>query len=242
MAYAGGLPPALKVESSHPPVLSVLDQGVSYGLSLPTAFMTEVEGVYDEVHIEDLTGDGIGEVIFRLGGEGVNSCSKILYYNSSDRSLKELVFKRGGLCNFKVQNGYVISSYRDGAIWVEDIYIVNDGRADIHISDWCVGCGEVRRVEYRWDGSSIGYLVSDNVGFEKRAPLVSKVISSQAKIFSTPGAAHSTKKYLIRGDRITFLGFENVLGEDWAEFRFLGEKTTTVGWLRCRDLSGCSKF
>ena len=75
MAYEDSTLPILMVESRNPLTLSVSEQGKSYGLSLPKDFMRDFEGVYDGVDIEDLTGDGIGEVIFYLVGKGVNYCS-----------------------------------------------------------------------------------------------------------------------------------------------------------------------
>lgn len=232
--------PVLVVNSHHPLALSVFEEKRSYSLSLPIDFMREIYGAYDNVDIRDLNGDGIGEVVFRLAGGGVNSCSKVLHYSDSDRSLKELIFGKGGLCNFKIQHGYVISSYNDGAAWGEDVYTVKGGRADIRISDLCVGCGEVRRKQYRPDGSFIRLLVSDNVDFEKRAPLIGSVISLRAAIFSAPDTGQPTKKYLIHGDKVALVGFESSRNEDWVEFRFSGS-TTTEGWLKCSDVDSCNK-
>lgn len=241
VAYGDNSLPVLVVESHNPLTVSVSEQGKSYGLSLPIDFMREIEGVYDSVSIKDLTGDGIGEVIFHLAVKGVNSCSKVLHYIDSDRSLVELVFSKGNLCNFKMQHGYVVSSYKDGAAWGEDIYVVKGGKAEIKISDRCVGCGEVRRKKYRPDGSFVRLLVSDNVDFEKRVPLVVNVVSFRAMIFSSPDAEQPTKKYLVRGDKVTLLGFENARGEDWIEFRFSGN-ITTEGWLKCSDVESCNEF
>jgi hypothetical protein len=233
--------PVIKVESRLPLALSVFDHGTKYGLLVPRGFLREIEAVYDDVHIEDITGDGVGEVVFHLAGDGVNSCSRVLRYESSDHSLKELVFNQGGLCDFKVRGGYIISSYKDGATWVEDIYIAEGGQVNIKMSDRCVGCGEVRRIVYPFAGSPIRSLVSDDMNFEKRTELVSTVASIQARIFPSPAATKSTQKYLIRGDKITLLGFYSNDGEDWVEFRFSGG-VTTEGWLKCSDLVSCNKF
>lgn len=122
MANGERASPILSVESHNPLKLSVFDGGKMYGLPVPTDFMDEVESVYNEVRIEDLTGDGVGEVLFDLKGDGVNSCSRVLRYERDDRLLKELLFVGGGLCNFVVRDGYIVSSYKDGAAWAEDIY------------------------------------------------------------------------------------------------------------------------
>ncbi len=240
--YAGSSLPVLKVDSRLPLALSVFEQGKSYPLSVSSDFMRDIEGIYSDVYIEDLSGDGVGEVVFRLEGESVNSCSRVLFYTGSGRSLSELTFNGRALCNFRARQGYVISSYREGAAWSEDVYSVKDGKVEAIISDNCVGCGEVRRKKYNPDGSFIRFLVSDDVDFEKRTPLTATVASLRAGVFSSPEAAQPTKKYLIRGDKVTLLGFDKShSGEDWIEFRFSGS-TTTEGWLKCSDLKECTEF
>lgn len=228
----------LSVESKSPLMLSVYGSGVLQTLTPPFDFMREVDGVYDEVYVKDLTGDGIGEVIFRLAGGGVNSCSRVLQY-SSDHSLNELIFDRGGLCNFKVVDGYVVSSYRDGAAWVEDIYVVEGGKVNIKISDRCVGCDEVSRTDYLSDGSVIKSLVSDDVNFERRKPLLAKVISKVTGIYLSPAAVESIKRYLVKGQEVSLISFESFGSEEWVEVRVL-DSDSTGGWLRCIDLDYCS--
>lgn len=220
LVCGGGSFPKLVVERDKPLALSVSESGKRYDLSLPVDFMAEVEGAYDGVSIKDLDGDGVGEVIFHLVGGGVNSCSKVLYYTESQRSLNELFFNKGGLCNFKVRNGYVVSSYKEGAEWVEDVYSIKNGKSEIKVSDRCVGCGEVRRKEYRPDGSFVRLLVSDNADFEKRVSRIVKIVSLRARVFSSPGVGFPTNKYLMRGDKVTLVGFDYTLSEDWVEFRF----------------------
>ncbi|WP_166359589.1 hypothetical protein [Pseudomonas akapageensis] len=218
------------------------DKVSSQSLSLPADFMHEIEGVYNDVYIEDISGSGVGEVVFRLAGSDVNSCSRILYYSKAERSLKELVFDKGGLCNFRVQHGYVVSSYREGAAWNENVYKINDGKVSPIISDSCIGCGEVQRKEHRQDGSFVRILVSDNADFEKRTPLTADVVASRAEIFSSPEAAQPTKKYLVRGNKVVLLNFnQSRSGETWVEFRYSGIGTVE-GWLKCSDLEGCSEF
>lgn len=239
MANGERASPILSVESHNPLKLSVFDGGKMYGLPVPTDFMDEVESVYNEVRIEDLTGDGVGEVLFDLKGDGVNSCSRVLRYERDDRLLKELLFVGGGLCNIVARDGYIVSSYKDGAAWAEDIYVAVGGKVGIKISDRCVGCGEVSRIVYSSDGSLVRSLVSDDIKFETRSELVSKVVSLQAKVFSSPVTTQPTQKNLMRGDVITLLGFDSSSGEDWVEFRFSG-KTTIEGWLKCSDLASCN--
>jgi hypothetical protein len=230
--------PALQIDRLTPLAVSVAFQGESYPLSLPDDFMKEMEGVYNDVYIEDLNGDGVGEVVFRLDGGGLNTCSKVLYYKAADRSLAELDFGDGSLCNFKVRRDYIVSSYRDGAVWKENVYRVQGGEVKHYISDSCVGCGEIKRKVYHSDRSFTRLLVSDDVDFERRVPLIAKISSLRADIFTSPEISKKTSKYLVRGDKITLLDFFKDDDEDWIEFRFSGV-VTTEGWLRCSDLEYC---
>lgn len=241
VAYGEASLPILKIESRHPLSLSWVDQGMSYDVLLPSEFIHELEGVYDTVHIEDLTGDGTGEVVFDLIEGGGNSCARVLHYTNGKRSLSEMIFGAGGICNFKVGNGYVISSYKDGAAWVEDVYFFKKGKPYLKISDRCVGCGEISRKEYRSDGSFNRLLVSDEASFDQRSALTAKVASPKAWIFPSLGAAKPTRKYLTKGDEITLVSIDNAREIGWVEFRFLGG-AAPEGWLKCSDVEECSKF
>lgn len=229
--------PTLQIDRLSPLAVSVASQGESYSLSLPNDFMNKVEGVYDDVYIEDLNGGGVGELVFRLGGGSSNACSKVLYYKAADRTLAELDFGDESLCNFKVRRNYIVSSYREGAVWKENVYRIQGGEVRNYFSDSCVGCGEVKRRMYHSDRSFTRLLVSDDVDFERRVPLVAKVSSLRANVFTSPEISKRTNKYLIQGDEITLLDFFKD-DEGWIEFRFSGG-VTTEGWLRCSDLEYC---
>ncbi|VVN65706.1 hypothetical protein [Pseudomonas fluorescens] len=231
--------PKLQIDRRAPLAMSVFFQGETYPLLLPSDFLKEVEGVYDDVYIEDLNDDGIGEVVFRLDGGGVNACSKVLHYKIADRSLAELDFGDGLLCNFKVRRGYIVSSYRDGAVWTENVYRIRNGEVEVEVSDSCVGCGEIKRKMYNLDGSFTRLLVSDDIDFERRVPLTAKVSSLRADIFSLPEISRRTNKYLIRGDKVALLDFfKDDNGEDWVEIRF-SEVVSTEGWMKYSELELC---
>jgi hypothetical protein len=204
--------------------------------------MRQIEGIYSNVYIEDLDGDGIGEVIFRLEGDSINICYKVLQYRAASNSLDELIFDDGALCNFRIGGDYITSSYRDGSTWSEYLYHIRDGVVKLEILDSCVGCGEIKREVYHPDGSITRLLVSDNVDHERRTPLSATVSSFKAVIFSSPEAARYTKKYLVQGDEVTLLDFfKDDDGSDWIEFRFSGV-AVTEGWLKCSDLDNCENI
>lgn len=240
MAEDVGVLPKLILDSHDPYALTVLKDGKSYRLSVPQDFAHELEDIYDSVALKDLTGDGMDEVIFHLEGGGVNACSRVLSYSNDDHSLKELLFKGGSLCNFKLKDGHVISFYRDRGAWSEDVYSFKSGKANILISDRCIGCGQVQREQYLSNGSMVRSLVTDDPDVNKRVPLLAYVVALKARIFSAPDSRQMTNKYLISGDEVELLDFHDTQGEDWIEFRFHGA-TTTEGWMRCGDIGGCFK-
>ena len=230
--------PIIDVVSAVPLLFSVSEKGETFAVSPSKKFMRDIFEMYEDVYVEDLTGDGVAEVFFRLGSRGVNTCYKVLTYMGRDRSLGELLFSGGELCNYRVENGRVISAYKNGAVWVEDVYFFRDGKFFIELSDSCVGCGEVTRRAYRHDSSFFSFLVSDDMNFEGRVPFVAEVKSQRAWIFSSPEAAGPTDRYLKVGDKVTFLNVESVRGQEWVEFRF-SEDSSPEGWLKCSDVGGC---
>jgi hypothetical protein len=231
--------PVLKIDGRKPLAISAYIQGRSYPLTLPPEFLKDAEDLYGEVYIKDLNGDGIGEVIFPLEGGGVNNCSKVLHYGVVDNSLSELVFGVGSLCGFKVGQDYVISSYRDGSVWKEYVYRIRGGLAEVEVIDSCVGCGEIKREVHNSDGSVTRFLVSDNIDFRLRVPLMTSVASSKAIVFLSPENSRKTSKYLVGGDKITLLDFfKDADGKDWVEFRYVGI-IVTEGWVKCTDLEYC---
>lgn len=241
-SYASGtnLYPRLKITQHTPLVISILEADRSYSIALPSGFFEDIDGAYDDVYISNLDEDGTGEVVFHLAGSDVNSCSRVLHYSKDKRALVELDFGGQGLCNFKIRQGYIVSSYREGAVWNEDVFRIEEGQVVLVLSDNCVGCGEIKRKKYGLDGSFVRFLVSDNTDFEKRTPMIAKVASITVEIFFSPDKTRSTAKYLVQGDEIIFIGFDQSEdGEEWIEFRFSESSSSIEGWLRCRDLEGC---
>jgi hypothetical protein len=146
--------PVVKIESRSPLSVSLLERGVIHNLSISKQINDEVEEIYTDLHLQDLNDDGVHEVVATLDEHGgVNQCSKAYVVNQTDYSLDNLVFDKGPLCNHKVDHEYLISSYRDGAIWREDIYKVEGRTTQIVFADGCIGCGEVVRKKYDLGGN-----------------------------------------------------------------------------------------
>lgn len=226
----------MQSETEHPQKMTTEQLRDLFLLSLPHDSVTPTKESYEDVRAADLNSDGEWELILSLNRGDVNVCSQVLQYNQNDGSFSEWHFAGGGLCNYTVRGDYLISSYRDHAIWHQDIYKMASGKPELYITDSCVGCDEVRRKTYRPDGTPVKTLVSDDIDFEKRIPLKAKITTGRARIFSSADQNCSTKKYLIRGDEITLLDYYRSPDDtDWAQFRFDGPKTITEGWLRYSD-------
>lgn len=223
--------PKILLEKNASLSISVIDDGQFFRLQAPVAFLKEIEGIYDDVLTEDINGDGIDEILFQLGTGQVNKCFKVLRYPGAGKSLVEMVFERGEICNFRKEKSYLISSYRDMAIWNEDAYELKSDTVRLVMSDSCVGCGNIQRNIYGVDGTVAQIVVSDEEDFEDRVPITKVVRVLKSKIYTSPDNKGSTKKYLVRGDRVSILGFEG----DWVRFRYIGV-VTTEGWVRSEDL------
>lgn len=196
--------------------------------------MKEIDGLYDEVYVKDLDGNGMDEVIFQMAEGSVNACSRVLKYDAVDGLLHELKFAGAGLCNIKEEMGHLVSSYRVGGAWVEDIYDFVDGNPRLIVSDACIGCSEVRRRELNSSGSYTQLLVSSGENYKQRKPLVGKVRSVKARIYASPLNSAVTRKYLVRGDEVTILGYQQS-DELWVKFRYMAS-VATEGWIKCSDV------
>ncbi|MDH4581478.1 hypothetical protein E8F20_06260 [Pseudomonas sp. BN415] len=231
---------SLNVKSENPLVLSVIKEGSEKSVIIPSDVVVDSGGIYSSVALDDIDGNGVDEVIMTMPAEGgVNSCSKVLRYDSEKNTVVEVKFSGGGLCNYRKDGKYLVSSYRDAAVWVEDVYVFEGGSFDIVYKDECIGCGYIFRREFKSREVVVEYLVSDGEVLNKREPIVFSVLSGRAYIFSEPSIRGRSKKYLVRGDKVLALGFSNNNGESWVKIRFSG-KVVTEGWLLCADIGQCA--
>lgn len=233
--------PVVKVESRSPLSVSLLERGVKHNISISKKINDEIEGVYTDLHLQDLNGDGVHEVVATLENHGgVNQCSKAYVVNLSDYSLDNLVFDSGPLCNYKIYHKYLISSYREGAIWREDVYKIEGRTAQVVFADSCIGCGEVVRRKYDLRGNYFQYLARDSRDFEKRSPILAIVSSMRAEVFSSPVVL--SRKYLTRGDKVIVIQVDDSRSDiSWVKFRYEGE-IITDGWVKCDDIDYCNSL
>ncbi len=205
-------------------------------VSLPQLLINDIKDGYSELSIDYITSSSHPELVATNAVEGsINRCSVVYQYNENSGTLSRLEIKPGPICNYKKYQDYLVSSYRDGAKWFEDIYRISQGGIKIELSDSCVGCEQVSRVFHK-DGSKL--LVSDAENFMERKLLTSEVTVERAPLYSRPEEKARTKMYLIKNDKVTLLDYSAPdSGECWYLTRY---KTATEKniekWLKCEHL------
>ncbi|HEF4762723.1 TPA: hypothetical protein SAN82_005198 [Pseudomonas putida] len=231
------------VELAASPALSIsLSEGrKKYKISIPKQINEEIEGVYPDLHLQDLNGDKVYEIIATSDNHnGANRCSKVYSVNRTTYSLDNLELSNGPLCNYKLENDFLISSYKDGAIWKEDIYKIHNNKVRVFFADSCIGCGEVVRKKYNPDGSFDEYIVNDSDDFKKRSPIYVTISSARAAVFDYPGSPPKKGEYLTTGDKVMIMKIdESSQSNPWIKFKLEGQ-TTTEGWIECNDIESCS--
>ncbi|BCD88655.1 hypothetical protein PSm6_50620 [Pseudomonas solani] len=230
----------LDVESVSPLTLSVMQAGRKMSVIVPLAVVKDTEDIYTSVTLDDIDGDGVDEVVMTIpAGGGVNSCSKVFRYDLKGNALSEVVFSEGSICNYRKEDGYLISSYRGGSAWVEDIYKFERGVFGLAFKDACIGCGYISRRAFDFDGVVSDYLVSDSEDFKGRTPIVGTVLSRRAFVYSEPFVQQLSKKYLVQDDKYLVRSFSKNTYGSWVKVRYKG-KVVTEGWLRCSDVESCA--
>lgn len=236
-AISEGQSRKLNIDSMRPFSMSVEMGGIKNKIIIPDKIMDEIEGEDVNVRLADITGDGMDEILITPELEGVvNICSRVYRYNAINSTLDEVIFAQGAICNFKIIANHIVSSHRDAAAWVEDIYMVQQGVPRLVLTDRCIGCGEVVRKMHFKDGSEDEFLVTDEVSYIDRKAVTAVVKAKRAKIYRSPCEAELTKMYLIEGDTIDILGYDSSSSGQWVNFRFHGKKIVT-GWLMQKDIS-----
>lgn len=230
---------SLIVHNSSPLALSVIKDGKESNVLVSKDIIKETEDIYVTVSLDDIDGDGADEIIMTHKSEGgVNSCSKAYRYDPVSNSIMEIIFSGADLCNYRKEEDYLISKYRDGSAWIEDIYKVDANSVRLIFTDSCLGCGVILRKEYKSKGDLKEYLVFDKENLSDRKPMFFKVLSRRAVIFESPDLSRPTMKYLVHGDKILITEISKIDGSAWVKFIFDG-KITSRGWLKCSDLITC---
>lgn len=208
-------------------------------VAAPQDMLNEIENGYSKLSLDDLTMDGVPELVLTHAEEGnVNACSEIYQYDSNKSSFIKLQNVQNQICNHEVTGNRIISKYRTGAKWHEDFYTAKNGRLVLEASDSCVGCDHIERTLYLLNGRTEHVLVTDNAEYNLRVPVSATITSRKALLHSEPRNSQPTKMYLVEGDKVTLTEFtEAEDGSFWYRVRYITtEGKKIVAWMSCSDL------
>lgn len=192
---------------------------------------------YEQISIVDIYQDG-GQEVAATSADG---CSRFFSFDRATRKFYAISFDGTGrdICNYQIHANHLISSYKLDSKQYEDIYDLKNDTYQLVLSDGCVGCDQVARSVYQDGRLSEKLLVSNQNGYNQRQPLASSVLSGKAWLYSAPSSASKTNMYLIKGDRVQLLEFNDANGFWYfIKFRSKGNKFA-LKWVKCEDLAVC---
>lgn len=223
--------------------ITACHEGMCKAIAIPETMLDAIDNGYSQISLEDLTLDGISEVILTHNAEGsVNACSKAYRYNSENETLRPMDKLQSQLCNYSIKNDYLISSYRSGAKWHEDIYKIKDNDLILTISDSCIGCEYINRALYLGGRKTENLLVENSLDYRLRTPISSTVVSKRATLYSEPNINQATKMHLINGDEVALTDATSDENYFWYKIRYVTKKGTLIdAWLHCEDISFCEQ-
>ncbi|MEB0080099.1 hypothetical protein QN386_21830 [Pseudomonas sp. CCI3.2] len=200
-------------------------------LKLSNVFLDEWND--SSLSLVDINLDGHLDIILTRTGD-VNLCSVAYSVDRHARTLSAINID--SLCNYRLEHEYLISTYRTGAKWFEDIYRIKDGVFHIYIRDECLDCDYINRTLYTAKGKQEMLVTSDD-NFQERLLKKAKVLSERASLYSSPSSKHRTKAYLIIGDEIFLSGYFSEKAESWFYVRYENINGRSISrWIKESDL------
>lgn len=196
-----------------------------------------IEDGYENLAVVDIYEDGSKEIA--ATSRGSDGCSKFFSYDRTSRRFLALRFSDRDICNFRVEGGRLISSYRFDGKRYEDVYKLENGRYKIAISDACVGCDEVSRSVYTDGKISEKIIVTNQLDYVKRTPVITMVVADKAGLYDDHSDSSLAKMYLLRGDRVQLADFNDENGL-WYLVKYFTERHGAIlKWIKCEDLAIC---
>ncbi|WP_407294402.1 XAC2610-related protein [Stutzerimonas zhaodongensis] len=211
-------------------------------IGLPKGAQDAIADGYTDAALEDLTGDGIPELILTHADEGsVNSCSAIYRYDSTQSSFVNFEAFSKRICNYTLEAGYIISSYRSGAKWHEEIYAIESGNPVLKVTDSCLGCDYIERTIHLPEDKVEHLLVTNNPNHNQREPLSTIVTSPKAILYKAPSLDQATTMYLVNGDKVILTDFtETESNFFWYKIKYVTAKDKVIqAWISCDKLAIC---
>ncbi|SFP21692.1 hypothetical protein SAMN05216229_10128 [Geopseudomonas sagittaria] len=232
---ANGSGAAISITACH--------EDICKAITPPETMLDAIHDGYSQISLEDLTLDGIPEIILTHNAEGsVNACSKVYRYDSKFETLHSMDNIRNQLCNYSINNDHLVSSYRSGAKWHEDIYKIKNNDLILAFSDSCIGCDYINRTIYLGSTETDTLLVTDNLDYRLRTPISTTVISQKATLYSEPNINRATKMYLINGDEVALTDATSDENYFWYKIRYATKEGRLINaWLQCEDVKFCEK-
>jgi hypothetical protein len=185
------------------------------------------------VTLADITLNGRLDVILTAHGD-VNVCSTAYAYDDLSRVL--IAIDVSPLCNYRLESNYLISSYRSGAKWFEDIYKINNGKFLLYVKDGCLDCDYVYRTLYDQEQGK-NLLVSNATDFQNRSPKKAKVVSKKTVLYTFPSNESATEGYLIKGDEVSLINYVDAESGAWFLVRYVNSGGRAVErWMREESL------
>lgn len=235
----------LVVTNSSPiPSIQVCHGSTCKSVKIPEDLLSTIKDGNTKISAVDLTNDGLQEIVLTHAEEGsVNVCSKVYRYDTDSGTLQSVEELNNKLCNYSIEHDHIVSSYRSGAKWHEDIYTIKNNNLVLEITDSCVGCDYISRTLYLDGEKSEKLLVSNNINYALRTPISTRVISQKAILHNEPDATQITRMYLINGDVVALIGdAQSDDGAYWYNVRYITRKGKPIsGWLQCVDIEFCTQ-
>ncbi|MFG0382815.1 XAC2610-related protein [Pseudomonas sp. zbq_18] len=210
-------------------------------IKTPAEMLDAMDDGYSQISLEDLTLDGVNEIILTHSAEGnVNICSKVFQYNNESKKLQNLTTLKKQICNYSINENNLISTYKDGAKWHEDIYKTDNNSIHLAFSDSCIGCEYIKRIVYSDDAKTENILVTDNPNYLLRTPISTTITTKKAVLYSEPTIKYATKMYLISGDEVLLTDDSSDESHFWFKIRYTTKKGKHINaWLKCEDIEYC---
>jgi hypothetical protein len=196
-----------------------------------------IDDGYEKLSIVDIYKDGNQEVAATSAG----GCSKFFSVSRSTHAFSVLNISANDkdICNYQIADNHLISSYKLDSKQYEDIYELKDGIYQLVFSDGCVGCDQITRSVYQ-DGKISGKLLVTGQGnYAERRPVTSSVIAGKAWLYSEAASASITKNYLIKGNKVQLLKFNDADGLWYLVKYGAKENKSIIKWIKCEDLEIC---
>ncbi len=212
-------------------------KSVCKNITSTAEFKKVIDEGYENFYLVDIYRDGDEKLVATSAG----GCSKFFSFNRATHAFSAISFVGHGrdICNYKVEGRRLISSYKLDSKQYEDVYQIRDGAYQLIVSDGCVGCDQITRSVYHDGQLSAKLLVTNERKYVERRPIVSSVRAERAGLYSAASDTSMTKLYLVKGDKVQLLDFDDSNGL-WYLIKYVSKQNrSTTKWVRCKDLTIC---